>query len=578
MPAKSVSVLLILQSLFVDSLETSLQAAGPLAPGPTLNLNAISFGADPTGRNDSSQALHAAILAAAAASSGPPGAGGIPVGLDLAGGVYFLSHPLIFKDSSVSNIQIYGGTLIANATSFSSSPYNGTAFLLDFTYSAGLVLRDLTLDASHAGGCIRVDTVLASTLTRLTLLHYSTYGLLGDAQSGSGHELLVSDVVIAEYDWGEPGYDDTDKQSGTGIAMLSYAAPDYNGFYDSNFYSIIIRCTRLGVANRAGANLYSGLHVYSTCNKAKGTGNISIGFLSDAGQTRLADAYLDDSPLVVTYPAELTVHGSLVYGHSSVIFAPQSPRVDWASGWVLEGSLWSDTAYASPGIYYSTANGSLAAGSWHALSVKGNKFDDATLARTTLATAAVALNATYMPTTGGLQGEVVMTATALVDFSKELLFLDGQAEPPYAWQDKLGQKVLEGLLRPKAWGTTGAVQARGIGEWQPSVRGRGARPSELKRMEPRQSPGSAAPSLAGGIASVTGSVVTTTALCSQGVQGEYTTAAWAVEQAVGSNGAPLPGILRAHVRLSMVCSGGTGGQGFPAWAGTLTLQADQSPM
>lgn len=33
-------------------------------------------------------------------------------------------------------------------------------------------------------------------------------------------------------------------------------------FPDSNFYNIIIRCTRVGVVERSGANLYNGLHIY----------------------------------------------------------------------------------------------------------------------------------------------------------------------------------------------------------------------------------------------------------------------------------------------------------------------------
>jgi hypothetical protein len=136
--------------------------------------------------------------------------------------------------------------------------------------------------------------VVQVTLSQTFLLHYSSYGVWGDDAHGASHELLVSQCFFAEYMWGEPGFDNVARQNGTAI----FLAPQ---FYDSNFYGSIIRCTRVGVVNMAGANLWHGMHIYSTCNKDPSGGNVSVGMLSAAwGQTRISSCYFDDSPLVVS--------------------------------------------------------------------------------------------------------------------------------------------------------------------------------------------------------------------------------------------------------------------------------------
>ena len=181
-----------------------------------------------------------------------------------------------------------------------------------------IALVQLTLDGAHVACGARFDTVVQVDVDRVFFLHYSGYGIHGDDSKGASHELMVSTCFFAEFMWGEPGFDNIDVLSSTAIHLEQQ-------FYDSNFYNSIVRCTRVGIVNLAGANLFHGMHVYATCNKNPDGYNVSVGLLQGAwGQTRVAASYWDDSPLVVTHPAELTLKDNLFYGLSALIIAPQT--------------------------------------------------------------------------------------------------------------------------------------------------------------------------------------------------------------------------------------------------------------
>lgn len=260
----------------------------PSPAAPSLTISPIALGADATGAADSTAALAAALAAgeALAASNGlPPAAGSGGVLIDLAGGTFRVTAPLLLRGAG--GLRLAGGTLVAG------EGFPPTACLLDIQGGGNLVLEDLTLDSNHTGCGLRVDNVVQVTLARTFFLHYSSYGVWGDDSGGASHELMVSECFFAEFMWGERGFDTLALQNGTAI----YLAPQ---FYDSNFYHSIIRCTRTGIVNLAGANLWHGMHVYSTCNKDPSGDNVAVGMLAAAwGQTRISSCYWDDSPLVV---------------------------------------------------------------------------------------------------------------------------------------------------------------------------------------------------------------------------------------------------------------------------------------
>ena len=242
-----------------------------------MTVSVIAFGADPTGRNDSAAAFDAAVSAAAAIASSnalPADVGSGRVTLDLGGGTYLISRPI--KIQYHSGITVSGGTLVADARVF---PADG--FLLDVSSLTGFSFRELTLDNQHVGGGMRFDGIVQVDVSGVFFLHYKTDGIFGDDVSGASHELMVQDSFFAEFMWGEVGFDNIQLQSGTAIYLSSQ-------FYDSNFYNSIIRCTRVGIVNEAGANAFFGFHVYATCNKNPDGLNVSVGLLQAAwGQTRV---------------------------------------------------------------------------------------------------------------------------------------------------------------------------------------------------------------------------------------------------------------------------------------------------
>jgi len=309
-----------------------------------MTISVISHGGDPKGVTDSTAALQSALNAAASLSnrnSLPPATGSGGVTVDLGGGTFLVSSPLLLH--FVNGIRVSGGTLIAS-TGF---PLMGCIF--DVTGQGNLAFEDLTLDNNHTGGGIRFDNVVQVTVKSVFFLHYRSFGIWGDDAHGASHELLVTDSFFAEFMWGEPGFDTLASQNGTAI----FLAPQ---FYDSNFYNSIIRCTRVGVVNFAGANLFNGLHIYATCNKDPSGVNVAVGMLSAAwGQTRIDGCYFDDSPLVIISANDLVVKNCLVYGLGSIIFAPHPGST--ATGAFVQGNIFTNTPYSGlgPALHYDTS-------------------------------------------------------------------------------------------------------------------------------------------------------------------------------------------------------------------------------
>ena len=518
-------------------------------------MSVIALGGDPSGAADSAPALRAALAAAAALAAGAPAAvGSGDVRVDLGGGRFKLSSPVVADGASgrplLRGVVIAGGTLFADNA---PGVFPEDGFLLDFTFAQQITLKDLVLDAQHAGGCLRVDTILQSTIHNVFFLHYSTFGLMGDSLAGSSHELLVDSCTFAEFMWGDAGYDVRDMQSGVAILTQTTSA---GAFYDSNFYNVIIRCTRLGVWDRAGANLWHGVHVYSTCDKSKNDLNVTVGMLSEAGQSRIASSYFDDSPLVLanTY-GDVTVSDNLVYGHAHLILAPQHANVNYAAGIVVRGNIFSQTDYATPTLLFDSSNGTLVPGSWRSITVADNKAAVAGNAVSTRAAASVALNGTS--STGS--GEFVGFASALVDIRDALFLPPGGANSSaraFDWRAAIGE----------------AVFARVVGGPLGVPFGGGDARHELSRRL-READGPALPPLAqafsGAFASLSGAAVTISATCfPSAALAAFSSAAWSAAPTAAA------GIIAVTVRFTVACALPT--DSSAEWSGVVSVEVDQS--
>ncbi|KAF5474569.1 hypothetical protein F2P56_006457 [Juglans regia] len=195
------------------SLSPSLSSTGQppeAAPSPHV-YHVTSYGADPTGREDSTEALLRAISDAARGPStgslleGIQNLGGAQINLE--GGNYVISQPLRLPATGVGNLMIHGGSLrasddfptdenlidlSASSTSnneenkesskdaellSSSSPYN-------YEY---ITIRDLMLDSNYRGGGIEVINSLRTSIDNCYITHFTTNGILVQG----GHETYI---------------------------------------------------------------------------------------------------------------------------------------------------------------------------------------------------------------------------------------------------------------------------------------------------------------------------------------------------------------------------------------------------
>jgi hypothetical protein len=368
----------------------------------------IGLGADPTGEADASDVFDAAIAAAAALQNRSAAGsefwvlGSHRVTIDLGGGLFSISRPLLLHGANASQTTLSGGALQATA----GFPRNG--FMVDVGgWALGVTLADLVLDAAGRCGGIRVNGAEQTTIDRVFVVHYATFGLLGDNAAGQSNELLVSTSYFAEKQWNEPGFNSTAAQNGTAIHMK---------FCDSHFTNVIVRCTLIGIYDEGGGNAYQNVHVYSTCNKGSPE-NVATGVVLAAEGMRLSGCNFDDSPVLVTSAVDVLISNSVFYGYSGLIFAPLQAAIPWARGVIVTGNLFQGTSYApNPTILYDTSRGSIDASRLSGYVVSDNAFSLGAPVRATRGTAVipVALPAGGAPPCAAF--------AAVIDVSETLIF------------------------------------------------------------------------------------------------------------------------------------------------------------
>ncbi|KAL1538480.1 Polygalacturonase qrt3 [Salvia divinorum] len=287
----------------------SVQEAGPLPPSGAIVYHVTSYGADPTGQNDSTDAVLKAITdalngpAKGALFEGIANLGGARVNLD--GGNYLISRPLLFPVSGRGNLAIHGGSLTA------SNDFPADGFLIDLSSSSNsaynyefTTLRDLYLDSNYRGGGIRVKNSLRTTIDNCYITHFATTGILAEG----GHETVIRGSYLGQRitAGGDPG---ERSFSGTAIALAGN---------DNVVSDVVIFSAQTGILISGQANLISGVHCY---NKATGFGGVGIYVrLPGLAQTRIVDSYLDYTGIVAEDPVQLTVANTFFLGDAFVLF------------------------------------------------------------------------------------------------------------------------------------------------------------------------------------------------------------------------------------------------------------------
>ena len=170
--------------------------------GPQYVINPADYGADPTGTTDATAVLQQCVnLLWNASRSGSILArtqhqldlGGAT--LDLAGGIFLLSSPVVFPEGGARNFQVRGGTLRAGG----NFPMTGFLFELNYSessYVENAAFHDVVFDGGEhlrGGGLLSVEN-LHMRVQGCWFLRFGTVGL----SVLNGHEFYVDDTYASQ--------------------------------------------------------------------------------------------------------------------------------------------------------------------------------------------------------------------------------------------------------------------------------------------------------------------------------------------------------------------------------------------
>ncbi|KAJ4975183.1 hypothetical protein NE237_000289 [Protea cynaroides] len=269
---------------------------------------ATAYGADPTGKTDSTDALLNAISDAFKTSNnGDLMQGIINLGgaqIDLEGGYYMISRPLQLPATGGGNLVIHGGSLKA------SDKFPGNRYLIELSGSSGgeysyeyITLKNLQLDSSYRGGGISVINSLRTSIDNCYIVHFTTNGILVQG----GHETYIRNSFLGQHITAGGDHDEKNF-SGTGISLIGN---------DNAVTDVVIFSAAIGIMVAGEANTITGVHCY---NKATVWGGIGI-YLRVPGytQTRIVNCYLDYNGIVAEDPVQLLISNSFFLGDGFIL-------------------------------------------------------------------------------------------------------------------------------------------------------------------------------------------------------------------------------------------------------------------
>ncbi|CAL1402485.1 unnamed protein product [Linum trigynum] len=284
-----------------------------------------AYGADPTGTEDSTEALlkvFADVLRGPTSGTMLHGMiknfGGAQI--NLAGGIYLISRPLRFPVGGVGNVVILGGSLRASddfptdgylINLSTSSRWSSTAKKYDYEY---ITLRDLMLDSNFRGGGVFIRDSARISIDNCYITHLSTDGI----SINGGLDNLVRNTFIGQHITN--GSDAHERHfSGTGIALNSG---------DNAITNVVIFSAAVGINVTRQANFLSGVHCYNKGHKYGGVG-IYLN-LSGRAQTHIVNSYLDFTGIVAEDPVQLTVANSF-FLEAFIVFKSKIGVAKWVT-------------------------------------------------------------------------------------------------------------------------------------------------------------------------------------------------------------------------------------------------------
>ncbi|KDP30157.1 hypothetical protein JCGZ_18190 [Jatropha curcas] len=288
----------------------------------------IGYGADPTGAQESSDAILKALNDAFQVQNGNELVHGVNdlggVVIDLQGGNYKISKPIRFPASGGGNVVVKGGTIRASDTfpndqhliqlwstnskvldqkhSTQLQGFYDAKDLTNIIYYEDITFRDILFDLNYKGGGIFITDSARIRINNCFFLHFTTQGILVQ----KGHETFISNCFLGQHSTvgGDTGERDF---SGTAIDLASN---------DNAITDVAIFSAAIGILLRGQANILTGVHCY---NKATYWGGIGILVKLYASLTRIDNCYLDYNSIVMEDPSQVHVTNGLFIGDGNVV-------------------------------------------------------------------------------------------------------------------------------------------------------------------------------------------------------------------------------------------------------------------
>ncbi|CAN1343814.1 Polygalacturonase QRT3 [Linum perenne] len=289
----------------------------PVRPPPQVGgvFYPIGYGADPTGHNDSSNAIQNALNDAfkqlddekVYLMDGIKDLGGAII--DLQGGRYLITKPITFPPSGGGNLLIKEGSLRA------SQGFPSDRSLVELiapgkgSYYEDITFRDLMFDSGFRGGGLMVVDAVRTRIINSYFLNFTSQGILVQG----GHETFIEKCFIGQ----RPtigSHKEEEHFSGTGIDLASN---------DNVITDTVIFAAQIGLLVRGQANMITGLHTY---NKSWIFGGIGILMKVYAAYNRIVNCFIDYNPVVLEDPYFVLLTNNFFLGHAYVVLKSVNGR------------------------------------------------------------------------------------------------------------------------------------------------------------------------------------------------------------------------------------------------------------
>ncbi|CAN1343827.1 Polygalacturonase QRT3 [Linum perenne] len=286
----------------------------------------IGYGADPTGHNDSSDAIQNALNDAFQQLEDNKvflmekikDLGGAVI--DLQGGRYLISKPITFPPSGGGNLLIKEGSLRAGL-GFPRDRYlvelitpKQSEVLIDKTDSVGkfqgsgcyyedITFRDIMFDSGFSGGGLVVVDAARTRIINSYFLNFTSQAILVQG----GHETFIEKCFIGQQPTVRSHKDEERNFTGTGIDLASN---------DNVITDTVIFAAEIGMLVRGQANMITGVHIY---NKNLKFGRIGILIKKYGAYNRIVNCFIDSKKVVLEDPYFLTITNNFFVGHANIL-------------------------------------------------------------------------------------------------------------------------------------------------------------------------------------------------------------------------------------------------------------------